>query len=301
MSKSATKESKPSALFELLSSETHELTHDLAAEFSAMDASTTERDLKSKRLEYLTTAVLGGTAIAFNWAKAHVADTGETYRVNGHHSSTVLASLNGKFPQGLKVHVDTYKVADKEALCKLFRQFDSRVSARTVDDVSGAYQGVEPSLASVPKGAARKAIEGAIWYRKNKVGDDVPSGDDRFEWFLKPEMHPFIQMTGRILSVKTPEFATPVIGAMFGAFERHPNDAEKFYGDVAKQGGGNDENHPAFVLDAWLVEARDVSEDKPTEKEVYAACAYAWNAFRNNKSIDRIPKYNKRKGAPELD
>lgn len=289
------------ANFKLISSETVELTPDLAATFSTMPASTTERDLKSKRLDYLKDSVLSGKAISFMWAKALVESSGETYRVNGHHSSTMLAGLNGNFPDGLKAHVDTYAVVDKEALCLLFRQFDSRLSARTVDDVAGAYQGVEADLADVPKAAARKAIEGAIWYEKNKIGNDVPNGDDRFAWMLDPKKHPFIQMVGRILSVKTPEFVTPVIGAMYGAFDRHADDAEKFYGDVAKQGGGNDPGHPAVVLDAWLIEAREQKEDKPKEQEVYYACAFAWNAFRHNKSIDRIPKYNKRKGAPDLE
>ena len=251
-------------------------------------------------MAYLNDTVLNGRAITFTWAKAHVLETGETYRVNGNHSSTMLAKLNGDFPEGLKVHVDTYEVADKKALCLLFRQFDSRVSARTVDDIAGAYQGVETALASVPKQAARKAIEGIVWYERNKIGSDVPAGDDRFQWLLDPRYHQFIQMTGRILSLKTPEFNAPVIGAMYGAHDREPAKAEEFYDAVAKQGGGNDEDHPASVLDAWLVSSRE-QDDKPTEKETYYACAYCWNVFRRGGSLDRIPKYNKKKGAPDLE
>ncbi len=287
--------------FKLLSSETVDITPELATEFSTMAASATERDLKSKRLDYLRAAVLGGTAITFAWTKAKVISTGETFRVNGHHSSNMLANLNGQFPPGLKAHIDTYEVSDIPTLGLLFQQIDSRMSARTVDDIAGAYQGLQPDLANVPKPAARKAIEGYVWYKSNKVGDDVPRGDDRFMLFLKPELHPFVQMSGRVLSLKTPEFLTPVVGAMYGAFERDPNDAEKFYSDVARQGGGNGERHPAFVLDAWLIDAREQKEEKPKEQEIYYACAYAWNAFRNQKELDRIPKYNKKKGAPELD
>jgi hypothetical protein len=290
------------AHFKLIDSETVDVTPQLAAEFSAMAASATERDIKSKRLDYLRDAVLGGTAIAFTWTKAKVAASGKTYRVNGHHSSTMLAELNGDFPAGLKAHIDTYEVPDDTTLGLLFQQIDSRQSARTVDDISGAYQGLQPDLAGVPKLAGRKAIEGYVWYEKNKVGNDVPSGDARFNLFFHHNLHPFIQMTGRILSVKTPEFTTPVIGAMYGAYDRDPLEAERFYGDVAKQGGGNDVNHPAAVLDAWLVASREEKENKPKEQEVYYACAYAWNAYRNSKTLDRgIPKFNKKKGAPELD
>lgn len=290
------------SLFKLTASETVDLTPQLAEQFSKMPASTTERDLKPKREEYLKEAVLNGTAISFCWAQANVTETGETVRVNGHHSSTMLAKLNGQFPAGLKVHLDTYTVPDNQALIVLFRQLDNRASARTVDDVSGAYQGLHPGLARVSKRAARKAVEGAGWFLFNVRGDPVPRGDDRLDLFNRLELHPFIHMVGNILSVKTPEFGSPVVGAMYGAWERDPADAEKFFGDVAKQGGGNDTTHPAVVLDAWLVDARDCKGDKkPTEREVYTACAVAWNAFRNHRSLTSIGRYNKKKGAPDLD
>jgi hypothetical protein len=289
------------AHFKLINSETVDVTPQLAADFASMAASQTERDLSSKRLNYLKDAILGGTAIAFTWAKAKIAETGETYRVNGHHSSTMLSRLNGEMPSGLKAHIDTYEVPDKESLGRLFQQIDSRQSARTIADISGAWQGLQDDLVAVPKDAARKAIEGHIWFQKNKVGNEVPTGDSRFSLFSDQTLHPFIKMAGRVLSLKTPEFTTPVVAAMFGAFERNPEEAEKFFGDVAKQGGGNDAHHPASVLDAWLIDAREQREDKPKEQEVYYAAALAWNAFRNHRDLDRIPKYNKKKGAPELD
>jgi hypothetical protein len=69
---------------------------------------------------------------------------------------------------------------------------------------------------------------------------------------------------------------------------------------VARQGGGNDEKHPATVLDAWLLGLKDLQQ-KPKEREVYRACALAWNAYRNHRSLDRIGKYDPKKGAPELE
>ena len=290
------------SLFHLNASETVDLTPQLATQFSTMPASTTERDISPKRLDYLKKAVLNGTAISFCWAQAKVTETGETVRINGHHSSTMLTKLNGQFPAGLKAHIDTYTVPNNEALIVLFRQLDNRASARTVDDISGAYQGLHPGLVTVPKRAARRAIEGAAWFLRNVRGDAVPTGDDRLDQFNRLDLHPFIHMVGNILSVKTPEFVHSVVGAMFGAWERDPTDAERFFGDVSKQGGGNNADHPAVVLDAWLVDARDCKGDKkPTEREIYTACAVAWNAFRNHRSLTAIGRYNKKKGAPDLD
>jgi hypothetical protein len=287
--------------FRLTDSETVDVTRDLAVKFSTMPAALVERDLKAKRLDYLKENVLNGRAITFCWAQAQIDGSDELIRVNGFHSSTMLAKLNGEFPVGLKAHIDTYAVADKAATVLLFRQIDNRLSARTVDDIAGAYQGLEEDLVTVPKAAGRKAVEGAAWFLMNKRGDDIPTGDERFDLFSRAALHPFFLMAGRVLSLKTPEFTKPVVGAMFGAWEREPNDAETFFGDVAKQGGGNDADHPATVLDAWLVEAREEKENKPKEHEVFYACAVAWNAFRNHKSLGKIAKFNKKKGSPELD
>src|SRR5215472_2368462 len=98
--------------FKLLSSESRDLTPALAVEFSTMKASVTERDLKKSRMDYLRESILGGTAISFHWARAKVIAEDTIYRVNGHHSSKVAAEMDGNLPEGLKVHLDDYEVAD---------------------------------------------------------------------------------------------------------------------------------------------------------------------------------------------
>ena len=287
--------------FTLISSKTQDLTPDLATQFSTMPASTTERDLQPKRLKMLRETITNGMAISFCWATAKVLATGEVFRVNGHHSSHVLAELNGSCPNGLKAHIDAYEVPTYQDLVVLFRQFDNRVSARSPAEVAGAYQGLYVELADTPKPAAKQAIDGAAWFLSNIRGDSIPGGDDRFDLFNKVEIHPYIQMVGRILSIKTDEFTKAVLGAMFGTFEAEPRESEVFWSAVSKQGGGHSADHPATVLDAWLITARETKEQKPSEKEVYAACVQAWNAFRHNKPLTSIAKFSKRKGAPEIE
>jgi hypothetical protein len=287
--------------FTLLNSQTVDLTLDLAVEFSKMPATVSERDLKQRRLDYLKDRVLDGTAITFHWARAKVADSGEIYRVNGHHSANMLAGLNGQFPVGLKAHIDDYEVQHKGLLALLFRQFDSRVSARTIEDISGVYQGLHPALIEVPKATARTALEGAIWYMTQIEGLKVPSGDDRFTLFDNVSLHPFIQMAGRIHTVKTPEFTLPVIGAMYGTFEREPSWAETFWTAVAKGGGENPPGHPTTTLDAWLIEALECNGDRPTKQAVYIACALAWNANRHGRNLEKITATALKKGSLDLD
>lgn len=283
-----------------VSSETRDLTPELATEFSQMPASVTERDLDPKRCKFLKDTILHGVAIPFMWARAKVLADGTTYRVNGHHSSNVLAEMNGTMPKGLIAHIDDFEVPDVTRLAELFRQFDSRRSARSVGDIAGAYQMIMPNLRAVSRMAGRRAIEGAAWYEGRVFGADVPKGDDVFVMFHDARYHDFIQFVGRIYSKKTPEFTTPVIGAMFATFDHAPDQAEAFWLAVSRQGGGNDEKHPATVLDAWLLSAKEAKE-KPSAMETFRACVVAWNAFRNHRSLDRIGRYDAKKGFPDIE
>jgi hypothetical protein len=286
--------------FRIVDSKTAEITLKLAKEFAAMSATVTERDLDPRRMKYLHECITSGKAISFNWSKAIVNGTTAPIRINGNHSSHVLADMNGQFPAGLKVHIDTYEVEKEEYLPQLFKQFDSRKSTRTLSDICSAYQMSVPALRQLTKSAARKAIEGLGWYERKIVGSNPPIGDDIYDLFFDKAHHPFLLMACPIVSVKTPEFSIPVMGAMYGSYGTSPQNAETFWGLVAHEGGGENATHPATVLDQWLVAAH-TAEQKPPQLEVYRACAIAWNRYRNQQPLDRIGKFDPRKGYPDLE
>jgi hypothetical protein len=288
--------------FKLTKSETLDVTKDLVLEFSEMPPTPAERPYSEKRHDYLKDAVVNGAAVSFHWARALCLEDNKVYRINGQHSSIMLAGLDGTMPENLKAHVDDYEVPDKASLGFLFRQIDPRASARSISDISAVYQGLQDDLAGVSKKSGRAAIEGIAWFLGRIVGDYIPSGDDKFTLFQQPKHHPFIHMIGRIFSEKTPEFTKAVLGAMYGTWECAPEQAETFWSDVAHEGGGNEGTHPATVLDAWLLAAHEAkAENKPKEREIYRACALAWNAYRNHRNLERIGRYDPKKGAPDLE
>jgi hypothetical protein len=210
----------------------------------------------------------------------------------------VLAELNGQFPQGLKVHMDTYEVDNTDGLALLFRQFDSRKSGRTPTDVSGAYQGLYTDLAAVPRGAAKLAVEGVAWYDKNVEGLPAPKGDDVFTLFGKTSLHSFIRWVGEdLFTIKTPELKRQtIVAAMYGTFEKNEAEARKFWKEVGRGGAEFDENHPTTTLDGFLksvVEEKSKLQLRPAN--FYQACIYAWNAYRESKALTSI-KYDTKKG-----
>jgi hypothetical protein len=247
------------------------------------------------RAKMLQEKAQAGQLIAFNWAVAKVGD--KEYRVNGQHSSAVLCELNGHFPQNLRVHLDTYEVDSTEALGLLFRQFDSRKSGRTPNDVSGAYQGLYPDLADVSRSAAKLAVEGTAWYRKKVEGLPAPSGDDIYTLFGEKPLHEFIRWVGDVFSIKTPELRRQtIVAAMFGTFDSNEAEARKFWKEVSRGGVEFEENHPTTILDTFL---KSIIEDKKKlelkQPHFYQASVYAWNAYREGKTISNV-KYDTKKG-----
>jgi hypothetical protein len=283
------------ANFKLISSETKPLTPELAQTFKAMLPSPTERAFDPARAKMLREKAEAGQLITFLWAKAKMGD--KEYRVNGQHSSAVLTELNGQFPQGLKVHMDTYEVNSPDGLASLFRQFDSRKSGRTPTDVSGAYQGLYADLADVSRGAAKLAVEGVAWFDRHVEGLPAPKGDDIYTLFGKTALHSFIKWIGEVFSIKTPELRKQtIVAAMYGTFDKNEAEARKFWREVSRGGVEFEDNHPTTVLDTFLKSAlEDKRKMDLKSPSFYQASIYAWNAYRENKVITSV-KYDTRKG-----
>ena len=279
-----------SALFKLVGSETKTITFQFAAEWCDMKGSPTERDLDKRRVSYLHGQIAGGESVTFHWADALLPD-GSKYRVNGQTSSHVLAKqLNGSMPDGLIAHVDHYEVENREALAALFRKFDSRQSARSPLDVSGAYQGLIEELADTPKKVARLAVESIVWHDKYVSGLTVPKGDDRYSRFNKAEDHPFIIWAGQILTVKTPELKKiPTVAAMYRTFRVDEAEARAFWDVAAKADDSNTNGSPAQVLDGWLrLLIEEGYPDGVRDAQIYQASIFAWNAHRQGKDIAKV-------------
>src|SRR5262245_34415879 len=260
-----TRPRKSTTMFKLKESETRPLTKDLAERFRNLMPSPTERAFDEARAKMLREKAQAGQLIAFNWATAKFGD--REFRMNGQHSSAVLCELNGSFPEGLKVHLDSYEVDSKEGLARLFRQLDNRKSGRTPTDVAGAYQGLYEALKDVPRGAAKLAVEGANWYRRNVEALPAASGDDVYTLFGDESLHSFVRWIGDVFSVKTPELRrVQIVAAMYGTFVSNEAEARNFWREVSRGGVEFEENHPTTVLDGFfkaVIEDRKKYDLKP--------------------------------------
>ena len=113
----------------------------------------------------------------------------------------------------------------------------------------------------------------------------------------RPALHRFIKWVGDVFSIKTPELRRQtIVAAMYGTFEKNEAEARKFWKEVSRGGVEFEDNHPTTVLDAFL---KSVVEDKRKLElkagNFYQASIYAWNAFREDKTITTV-KYDTKKG-----
>jgi hypothetical protein len=141
------------------------------------------------------------------------------------------------------------------------------------------------------------AVEGAAWYDKNVEGLPAPKGDDVYTLFGKTGLHPFIRWVGEVFTIKTRELKRQtIVAAMYGTFEKNEAEARKFWLEVSRGGVEFDDNHPTTVLDAFLKSAiEDKRKIELKAGNFYQASIYAWNAYREDKTITTV-KYDTKKG-----
>ena len=274
------------APYRLISSETKPLTPELVAEQLALPASPTERMLSKKRVTFLRGRFDAGLFHPPHWVQALVAS--QRMRANGMHSATMLSELNGNFPTDMKVHIDLFECKDMDSLAMLFQQFDARQSARTPDDIAGAYQGLRAELNPVGRRVGKLGVEAVAWYRQwVSEKDKILRGDDRYVLFNEQEIHPYLLWIGELFGEgKVPaELAlAPVFAAMYATYESDRDAADDFWREVTEDGrDGAEDNFPTNRLAEWLkeVHAGDF-EVKP--RGLYQGCIYVWNAMREGKT-----------------
>jgi len=284
--------------FVLRSSETLPLTKELAVAHRDMPASPTERSFSESRAKKLRQSFEGGLLLPCQWAKA--VWKGKEVRMNGQHSSSVIAELD-PFPDGYYVHMDVYEPYSEEGMALLFRQFDARISGRSSTDCSHAYQGLFDEVAEHDEVKALAAIKGINRYHRLTSEGEVFSGDEIGKMFFNRSYDSFIEFICDLLSGKCKELKRDeVVAAMYGTWLASTSEATKFWNDVKT---AHKDGEPSQVLDEQLEKDAEQTDTSKKMKPVsrYAICVKAWNAYVGNESCPSGGwKHPKTKALPEI-
>lgn len=255
-----------------------------------MIPSVTERPFSETRRKFLQARYDLGLFLPPHWVSVYLG--GREERMNGNHSSNLLWKVPEPFPERLHVHLDEYEAETPEDVILLFRQFDARESSRSPNDVANAYQHTYPAIQHLNNKIAKAGIEAIVWYNRVVEGQSMVRGDDRYQLFGNRSHDAFLHWLDTVLDIKTPEMQrVEVIAAMYAtdlvASGEHGSHA--FWAEVARGGRPYEDTHPTTVLDKWLKACKDgTCGDKMKSAYHYQGCLYAWNAYREERSIKEI-------------
>jgi hypothetical protein len=284
--------------FVLRSSETLQVTKEMAIAHRDMPASPTERTFSEQRAKKLLEAFEKGLLLPCSWAKAIW--KGKEVRMNGQHSSYALCEME-TFPSAMTVHMDVFEPTSEDGMALLFRQFDARLSGRSATDCSHAYQGLFPDVATFDEVKSLAAIKGINRYHRFTGEGETWSGDDIGRMYFNRSYDKFIGFMNELLSDKCKELKRDeVIAAIYGTFLTSESRAVEFWNDVKT---AHKDGEASQVLDEQLeknAQLKDLTKKlKPVS--LYAICVKAWNAYLANETCPAGGwKHPKDKALPEI-
>ena len=250
------------------------INRELAEEFATMPAWKGERPLRQERVEMLTGKINDGLFHSPTWAVAKL--NGQTYRMNGQHSSVALASCE-KLPTSLNASILEFEVDSEQELANLFGQFDTPESVRRMREVINAHAAVDDILDSCPINTLQIILSGIA-----QTDSQLQStGSSHQRAALMHSHRPFIEFAKKYGKRKHVMYMA-VIAAMYLTWKSDKQHADLFWNLVASE-EHPDSNNPTRVLARFLT-GEIVGRTRRMgmrwdRRAVMVKCIHAWNAY----------------------
>lgn len=157
-------------MFHKTNVELENLTPELAKSFANMDKLPGERPLKDRRLKFFQDHLTAGTFVEPTWSVGICKQDGKKYRLDGQHTSTLLASLSPElFPTGKLATIITYEFDTiAEDAVVLFDMFDNPASARNNEEMMGVFKAEHEDLESLPNSMCVAVTNGIYQYESEQ-------------------------------------------------------------------------------------------------------------------------------------
>ncbi len=279
------------------------LTRKLAEEVATMERCPDDRELSESRLSYLRKEIAEERFRSPDWAFACCTETKKKYRVNGKHTSNLLASME-KLPD-IKVSITEYTCPTLQDVAALYSTFDAKFSSRSPGDIYLVYARSVPELSGVGSDIVKLAAAGigyGTW--ENAGGRDASvTNQMKAENLLR---YPDIVIWLQTFNTNQKDYKflhrRSVVAAMFKTKIKHPKLAEEFW-RLVQTGGHSKPSDPTRVIQRYLmttVIARKAGEGKQqaSDHEMMSKCITAFNAWK--KGENTALKYYAYKATPEV-
>lgn len=269
----------------------------LAKEFRDMEPCPHDRLLNQTRLERLQAKYDAGEFRSCLWAKAYCAETKKWYRINGKHTSTMLADLNGKALKGnpIFIVVEEYHCPTMEDVARLYSSFDSRISARNASDINRVFAATNPEISDV-NGRTLNVVVAAITFAKWEDTCEKPLAEERAAFLL--QFPGFVRWVHALTAGQEAAhvYRAPVMGAAFLTWQKSQKEATTFW-TLVRDGSGTDHRSADRALQRYLLKTSCATGRGSTtgkamagRREMFVKCIHGWNAWRRGESTT-LPYY----------
>lgn len=267
------------------------LTTALAKEFSSMTPAPHDRPLSERRINVYRKLVEAGQFRPCTWACATCLETGEKFRVNGKHTSSMFSQM--EIIPDITIIIEKYECEKIEDVARLYATFDSQLQSRNTADINRSFAATVPELAVLRAKVINICASGMSFFKWRTQYGQIPAAE-RAELLL--EYIQFVLWVGGLLvEEKTCRHIQrgPVVAAMFATWQKSQKDADLFWIAVRDETG----ERPDCVdrkLAKYLSTINVASGNgglapnsrKAQPAEFYAKSIHAWNAWRNGTKSD---------------
>lgn len=261
-------------------------TLEVAIEYRDMDPAPQDRPLSSRRIEVYESLMRRGAFRPVTWAKAHCKETGGVYRVNGKHTSTMLANME-EIPE-FYITVEEYACDTLSDVAELYATFDSKMVSRTTGDINLAFAGTVPGLVGIPARILNTCVAGLSYacFLARGTGQYIREQPaDRAERILEyPEFIRWVYDLGTNSSRWL--LRVPTVSAMLGTWNRDRGRADTFWTAVRSE-TGETPSLPDRKLAKYLQSVECMKTNSMGQsgyREIYVKCLHAWNAWRKGET-----------------
>lgn len=279
--------------------QTVKATRKLATEFAQMEAAPGDRPLSDRRMDLYESLTQAKQFRNVDWARGYCKETRKTYRLNGKHTSTMLAGWEGPLPDIYAVITD-YECDTLAAVAELYATFDSKDTVRGAGDINRMFASAVPELGRIKNHIVNRLVAG-INYKPTKGKWAEKTLAERAEVLLTE--YPFVLwvndeiLEGIEYDSKNKQrmlLRSPALGAMFETYKKDQVDALKFWREV-RDAADPVETSPTRRLERYLRSATLTHQRVKTARagaviadgrEMWTKCTLAWNAWRKNKPTE---------------
>jgi hypothetical protein len=273
--------------------QTMRVTRALAKKFAEMDKAPNDRPLSERRLAVYQVLLKKGLFRPVAWASAYCKETAGTYRVNGKHTSVMLSGLE-QLPEFYCI-LEHYECETLGDVAQLYATFDSKMQSRSSSDINMSFAATVKELSGMHKSIINPVTAG-IAYATFGEGTAAVQPAERAEllldntefvvwfegllsnepgWTIRKDVRHLSRMAG--------------VAAMLKTWEKDEKDCKEFWESVRDETGATPDT-PDRKLAKWLLTSKInrgsgmKSANLTTNKETYAKCIHAWNAWRKDES-----------------